>query len=210
MNSRKQWYEMAKKVTIINFVLDESGSMNAVLSDTIGGFNSYIDTLKKEDKNIRFTLTKFSGDHHTPVYVDKALSEVPNLDNGSYKPNGWTPLYDAIAKTIEATEKAIAKGKPDVLTVILTDGQENASKEFNRNTLLTLIERKQADGWTFVYLGANQDACLEASSIGIPVGNVASYDVANTKATFGRAAAASLDYMASPDIKKRKRLLTND
>jgi hypothetical protein len=183
---------MNKKMQI-SFILDETGSMEAFKSQTISGFNEYVETLRR-DKNSQgalFTLTKFNSDKVEIVHQGIALADVVLLDDKNYHPNMNTPLYDAVGRTINAIKSK--KGEM-VLVIIQTDGQENASQEFTRTTIFDLIEQKKKDGWTFVFLGADQDAYAASDKMGIPVGNTANYTGAKTGAMMNRVAMASVNY----------------
>ena len=109
-----------------------------------------------------------------------------------------TPLYDAIGKTVADTEKVLKeiKGKPAVICVVQTDGQENCSQEYSLSKIRSLIAEKEKDGWTFVYLGANLDAAKEAAFIGVNVANTVAYanTDAGTQQTFDSVAASTLKY----------------
>lgn len=175
-----------KEKTIINFVLDESGSMLSRKADVIKGFNEYVRSMKQEreeDRRILFTLTKFHSEmsvpHITVEYLAKDLDEVPLLTRDSYRPDGGTPLYDAIGETVIRLIKELQdeKEKPGVLFVIMTDGEENDSKgEFRDKSKITkIIQDKEAEGWTFVYLGADQNAWQQAGAIGLQMGNVRAF-----------------------------------
>jgi len=168
------------KETLINFVLDETGSMAECLDATISGFNEYIQTLKsdvKEDAPIRMSLTKFNSSRIETVYTNKSIQEVPSLDKVSYVPNAMTPLYDALAQTVEFVDKELTgrRRKPKIICVVLTDGLENASKKFNKEKISELIKEKEKNGWNFVYLGANQDAWQVGISMGVAQGNISGY-----------------------------------
>jgi hypothetical protein len=196
---------MAKKTTILNFVLDETGSMQVCWDATISGFNEYVGNLRK-DKNgtVMMTLTQFNSTKIETVLDHIPIKKVPDLNRDTYRPNNLTPLYDAIAQTIKATEKRGKKykKKPAVLCVIMTDGHENASREYTRESIFNLVKEKEKDGWTFAYLGANQDAWAVGQSIGIPKGSSISYsgDARGTKAAFRGAAAASVAYVAAGSL----------
>lgn len=162
------------------FVVDESGSMLSQQKTIISGFNEQLNTMKQEEKekDVRYlvTLVKFS-DNVTVLYKDKPLAEVPELTTSTYVPSGWTALYDAIGATIDTA----ALGETDVLVTIMTDGFENRSREWKKNTIKTLIELRQSENkWGFVYFGAEQNAWAEASSLG--VANAVNYTAANTGA----------------------------
>ncbi len=165
------------KPLFINFILDETGSMFSVLDATINGFNEYIQGLKgrpaKEVEGLRFTLTQFNSNKVQVVQNSVRLSNVTKLTRQNYRPNYATPLYDAIGQTIQAMERE--SGGSNVLCVIQTDGEENSSREWDRQKIFNLISKKQREGWTFAFLGANQDAWEAGGAMGIPMGNTISY-----------------------------------
>ncbi len=189
------------KTLVVNFVLDETGSMGVCRDATISGFNEYVEELLKRKERILFTLTKFNSEKIEVTHAGVPVKDVSRLHQGNYVPAALTPLYDAIAKTVKATEEALkAKhGKPSVLCVIMTDGQENASRENTREAIYRLIKEKEAEGWTFVYLGANYDAWDVGQSIGLAQGNTMSYagTPSGTQAGITIAATATADYLAS-------------
>lgn len=176
--------------TIVGFLLDETGSMITCKEATISGFNEYIKTLKKE-KNVFVTLTKFNSKKVQIVYSEKAISKVPELDNKNYTPMELTPLYDAIGRTIIDIEKT-AKKADKVLIVIMTDGQENCSKEYTRTDIFTLIKEKEKLGWTFVYLGADHNAYQESQKFGVAAGNTMQFNKTETRATFSSLASRTV------------------
>ena len=174
------------------FLLDESGSMQSCKQQTITGFNEYLQTLKKENKKVRVSLTKFHDSSVDIVYSNIPVSDAQLLREDTYLPNGMTPLYDAIGKT---TANETAKGK--TLFVILTDGQENASVEFKDiNTIKAMMKQQEARGWTFVYLGADQNAWSYAQHLGLNHGNVLSYNSNDTEGAYHTLTACSLNFMA--------------
>lgn len=178
----------------VGFLLDETGSMMGVKQQTISGFNEYIDTLKQGEnsKDIYFTLTKFNSGKVEIVYDAVPLNTVTNLSDATYKPASLTPLYDAIGISIRSLEKKV--NKDNVLVVIQTDGLENASREFTRQHIFSLIDEKKREGWTFVFLGADQDAWITSEGLGIAKGNTMSYQSAETKKAFTQVANASQVY----------------
>src|SRR6516164_7611268 len=113
--------------TLVTFLLDETGSMESIKDDTIGGFNSYLASLKAESTPIDFTLIKFDSRRIEKVCVAAPVSQVKGLDASSYQPGASTPLIDAAYKTIKAVEKSLNGGNPKVVICIQTDGHENAS-----------------------------------------------------------------------------------
>ena len=155
------------EATLISVILDRSGSMGHLREATITGFNEFVREQRKEADGGRalMSLTQFD-DRYEVNFVGEPLENVPDLDTESYIPRGSTALNDAIGRTVhelEAWTKA-HDWKERVLVLIITDGQENASKEYSLPAIRALIERKENDGWNFVYLGANQDAYQEAEA----------------------------------------------
>jgi hypothetical protein len=191
------------KTLVVNFVLDETGSMQLCADATISGFNEYIGDLAKRTEPVRFTLTKFNSTKIDVVHVGVPVAQVARLSRANYHPSDLTPLYDAIARTIKETDQAIVGiGDHAVLCVIMTDGQENASHEYDRNAIFALIKEKEAAGWTFAFLGADQDAWETGQQMGIPGGNTMSYagTPAGTTGAMKGVATASATYLASGGV----------
>ncbi len=163
--------------THINFILDETGSMGSVWDATISAFNEYVEGLRGDDNPVTFTLTKFNSERVEIVDAGVGISDVSPLTRETYRPAANTPLYDAIAGSIRSTERYLEglDPKPAVVCDIFTDGFENASREYTREMIFDLITSKQAEGWTFAYMGADQDAWTVGRAIGIPGENTASY-----------------------------------
>ena len=190
--------------TIVGVVLDMSGSMSGVARQTRDGYNEYIDSLKadKELGEVFVTLTVFDSDWKgipdiNVVYNAMPLESVPKLAESVYMPRGGTPLCDATGATIRRTEEALknCKGTPNVLLVIITDGMENASKEFTRELISKMIKEKVSQGWTTVYLGANQDSWKAGASLGIAAGNTINYDANDIRTgAFAKAASGTSNY----------------
>lgn len=177
----------------ISFVLDETGSMEMHKTQTISGFNEYIQTLYKDKnkKNISFTLTKFNSEKVEVVHNGVGIKDVELLNENNYRPRMNTPLYDAIGRTINSVT---SKKGDSVLIVIQTDGEENSSKEFTRESIFALITEKKDLGWTFVFLGADQDAWAAGSLMGIDKGNVLSYQGAQSRQAFNLVAQRTSNY----------------
>jgi hypothetical protein len=186
---------MAKRM-IVSFILDETGSMQAAKGQTIAGFNEYVTELAG-DKNanaIRFSMTKFNSEKVEVVHDGVKMRQVQLLTEESYQPKHLTPLYDAIGHTVHAVEKRCGGKKHSVLIVIQTDGEENHSREYTRDSIFSLIDEKKREGWTFAFLGADQDAWITGQLLGIDKGNVLSYCSAQTKAAFQTVTRATLSY----------------
>src|SRR5262245_23777844 len=153
--------------TLVTFLLDETGSMESIKDDTIGGFNSYLGSLKAEAAPIDFTLIKFDSRRIEKVCVAVPVSEVAELTMESYRPGASTPLVDAAYKTIKAVEKSLNGSNPKVVVCIQTDGHENASTEHSWDELNALIKEKTAAGWQFNFLGTGIDAYDTGARMGV-------------------------------------------
>lgn len=174
---------------LINFVLDKSGSMERIASATIDGFNEFLTDQQREGGKAVMTLTLFDTDFET-VASAVPVSEMVPLDRNTYVPGGMTALYDALGHTIRITDEFVAANQPDqVLFVVMTDGLENASREFTREHVFQLIaERQAASGYEFIYLGANQDSYVESQRMGFREGRNLDYSAndAEARATMKR------------------------
>lgn len=151
----------------IVFLLDRSGSMRGIEQDTIGGYNSYIESQK--NNNVKVTTVLFD-DKYEMVNNREDIKNIKELTNETYYVRGCTALLDAIGKTINYMDCQKSK---KVMFIITTDGLENASKEYNRSQIKELIEGHS--NWEFMYIGADIDSYSEGSSIGIKRDNISSY-----------------------------------
>lgn len=163
---------MKKNLTEMVFILDRSGSMQNLTSDTIGGFNSMIENQKNESGEA-FVTTVLFDDSYEVLHDHVNINEIKPITNKEYYARGCTALLDAIGKTINSVGSRLSatseNERPDkVIFVITTDGMENSSIEFNKKTVKEMIEHQQDKySWTFMFLGANMDAVGEAASLGI-------------------------------------------
>ncbi len=186
---------MKTGITELVFILDRSGSMNGLESDTIGGFNSMIDRQKKEDSKVYVTTVLFD-DELVFIHERCPIEQVTKLTKEVYFARGCTALLDTIGISIEKTAEALKKmpnnEKADkVIFVIITDGLENSSEEFTYRNVKSLIEARKKCGWEFLFLGANIDAGREAEKIGIARNRSVTYEndakgVAINYATVGK------------------------
>jgi len=159
--------------TEIVFILDRSGSMQSVIKPTVDGFNNFLKEQRACEGEAYVTLVQFdSRDHYEITYKSLPINEVPDLIAGeTYIPNGYTALLDAIGKTINEL-----KTDRDVVFVIITDGEENNSKEYKIEAIKKMIESLETEkGYKFLYLGANQDAISVASGFGVKSTNSMSF-----------------------------------
>lgn len=158
-----------KKQTELVFVLDRSGSMEGLEKDTIGGFNSTLEKQKKEQGEAFVTTVLFDHKYEL-LYQSEDIQDVQPLTEKEYYVRGMTALLDAIGMTISkiSERQKSLESKRDVLFVIMTDGMENSSKEYNIQQIKQSIEQKRAEKeWQFLFLGANIDAIAEANKFGI-------------------------------------------
>ena len=158
-------------VTELVFILDRSGSMSGLESDTIGGFNSLINKQKKEDGESYITTILFD-DKVERIYDRMSIQQVNKMTTKEYYVRGCTALLDAIGSTIEhisTIHKYIRKEDVPSKTmfIITTDGMENASHQYTYAQIKKLIEQKKELGWEFLFLGANIDALETANKFGI-------------------------------------------
>lgn len=189
-----------KETIYVNLILDESGSMATCKNAVISGFNEYIESLQKTRKvKYVFTFTKFDSSKIDIVHDSIPIKKVSKLNENTFRPGLLTPLYDAIGKTIISSEKFLKENKEirKTLFVIMTDGEENCSLEFDRNRVFSMIKEKEKEGWTFVYIGANQDSWLVGESIGLSKGNILNYtsDNKGTKKAYDTLIRSTAVYM---------------
>ena len=150
------------------FIMDRSGSMSGSEEDTIGGFNSFIERERDKGLNTRVTTVLFD-DHYEVLYKRKDINQVAKLTRDEYWVRGCTALLDAVGKTINMLDHEVDN---NVLVVIMTDGMENASKEYSKDQIRNLIN---SHSWEFIYIGADIDSYNEARNIGIRKSRVANY-----------------------------------
>jgi hypothetical protein len=177
----------------INFVLDKSGSMNSIRDDTIGGFNQFREEQRLSgeslDQQTKMSLTLFDTEHDVR-YTATDIAAVPALDEETYRPGGNTALYDAVGTSVRALEDLAPEGK--VLFVILTDGLENSSREWNRESIFNLIkEKREKSGWEFVFLGADQDAYAAADAMSVGRASTLSHARGQSRAVYERLSQAT-------------------
>ena len=155
--------------TDITMVLDRSGSMQSIKDDTIGGFDAFISEQGRLPGRCTVSLVQFDNVYEE-VYTGRDLADVPGL---TLVPRGSTAMLDAIGRAVNAAGARLAAmpedGRPGTVIVgIMTDGLENASREFAYPMVKALIEQQeQVYGWTFMYMGANQDAIEVGASLGV-------------------------------------------
>jgi len=169
-----------KNLTEMVFILDRSGSMGGLESDTIGGYNSLIEKQKNEIGDAVVTTVLFD-DQYDMIHDRVDIMKINHITSKEYFARGMTGLLDAVGKTINHVgnrhKNALDNEVPGkTMVTIITDGHENASKEFNLPQIKQMIERqKEKYGWEFVFLGANIDAVSTAADIGITADRAVTY-----------------------------------
>lgn len=162
---------MKKNLCELVFILDRSGSMSGLESDTIGGYNSMLEKQRKESGEALVTTVLFD-DNYELLHDRINIKGICNITDKDYFVRGTTALLDAIGKTIIKIENAhkhtMEDERPDkTLFIITTDGLENASCEFNDKKIKKMIEERKESGWEFIFLGANIDAVKVGKDFGI-------------------------------------------
>lgn len=167
----------------IAIILDSSGSMQSCVKETISGFNEQIDAIKSEANKFNkedhtfVTLTVFNTIPEI-VFSNQPTSKLQHLSEKDYCPEGMTALYDAIGQTITnlKSKSDIDNHKNSYLIIIMTDGMENASREYKQGDIANLSQHLQNGGrWTFTYIGANHDVRSMSQTLNIPLANAMAY-----------------------------------
>ena len=157
-----------KKLDVV-FILDKSGSMSGQEENTISSFNEYLEKEKKNDYDTYITTVLFS-DNYNILHDRVNVKKVKKLTNKDYYVGGCTALYDALGNTINSIKH---KDTDKVLFIIITDGYENASKEYNQKAIKKLI--KDNKDFEFIYIGADIDSYAAGNDIGIRRNNIANF-----------------------------------
>ena len=163
---------MKKDFTYIIFLIDRSGSMSQLRDDTIGGFNAFVAEQRKAPGRAVLTLAQFD-DKFQIDYEALDILLVPDLTPETFVPRGGTALRDAAARLMISAGAELAKMKEEdrpenVIFVVITDGQENASKETPPDILKKMIDlQTNVYNWKFLFLGANMDAAMVARDMGM-------------------------------------------
>lgn len=194
-----------ENLTEIVFILDRSGSMAGLESDTIGGFNSMIKKQQTETEGNALVST-ILFDHESIVLHDRVpLDKIQPLTEEDYQVRGTTALLDAVGDAVKHIKNvhkyAREEDRPQkTLFVITTDGMENASIKFSYNDIKKLIEQQKEKGWEFIFMGANIDAVEVAGHIGIDARRAVNYhaDRKGTHEVFGAIGNFASAFAATP------------
>lgn len=181
---------MPEPLVEILCILDRSGSMESIRDDAIGGFNAFLDAQREVPGQATFTLVLFDHEYQV-VHEGLPLDQVPSLSRQSFVPRGQTALLDAIGQAMDDLNDrhraTPPEARPDqVIVAIVTDGAENASATFTRDLVFQEISIREAAGWHFLFLAANQDAISAGAALGIQRGSSIDFqaDQSGTQAAF--------------------------
>lgn len=177
---------MRTDLTDITMVIDRSGSMQSIQSDAEGGINSFIEQQQQEPGEANVTLVQFDTDYEF-VHSGVPIRQIPAF---KLVPRGSTALLDAVGRAVNETGARLAamdeSQRPGlVVFVIVTDGEENSSREFTRDQIRTMVEHQQsAYKWQFTFLAANQDAFAAGGSMGIAQDGIAAFAMGKMRGTY--------------------------
>ncbi len=163
-------------------ILDASGSMTRLKSDVIGGFNQLVNDQQSKLGDCVISVVQFSSFGHQKTIVDrKPVKHVAHLTDETYHIAGWTALRDAVGSVIDEVGNRLTEtpesDRPDnVIIAVITDGEENHSREYSAARIREMVTRQQDEyNWTFIFIGTNQDAVLEGMKLGIDRGTTATF-----------------------------------
>jgi uncharacterized protein YegL len=193
------------KTTVVHLLVDQSGSMQNTRKSTVDGINEYINTLKEDGGKYKVSLTMFDSGMGNELRLDKPwnsiyIDDVPELKLEDYNPSGGTPLQDAFCTTLNEIKD---RNDEKYLYVVLTDGYENTSKEYTAKDMKAMKKKLEAkENWTFVYLGANQDAFATSQVYDFAPSNVSNFNTTDmgTNIMFANLGAATRSYSASASM----------
>lgn len=198
MNLRKD-----KKTIHMAIALDESGSMAGTKKQTISGVNEQLQELKKTSAvDSTVTLVTFSGPTDIKViYSAKPISEVKELTEDDYNPNGGTAMYDGVGRLFnELQQKVVDDENTSYLVLVVSDGEENTSAEYDSPKIAQMVkDRLATKRWSINYIGANQDLSVVTQTLGLSKGSSFAYasNVRGTEAMWNNTRNCTKVYMAS-------------
>lgn len=169
---------LKKKPTLtkILYIIDSSGSMSHLRNDVVGGFNTFLKEQQELPGEATLTLVSFDTIAKT-IINNMPIKQVAPLTLENYVTMGGTALLDAIGGTVNSGMlHALNGGETKYIVVIVTDGEENSSRLYTKDTIRNLISKRTEEGWTFMYFGANQNSFTEAAKLNIPSQFTFNYD----------------------------------
>jgi Mg-chelatase subunit ChlD len=165
----------------VAILLDSSSSMNSIREEVIDAFNEQVTTLKSDENELptKVSLITFGSKVNDPILWNRRLSRLEALTEDTYKPSGMTALYDGMGTTIDKLNQLPEANDPDTnfLVVVISDGAENNSKEYQSSFLKKRIQELEKSGrWEFSYIGANQDMLTVSRDLGIKLGSTFAFN----------------------------------
>ena len=174
--------EQSKEINVYNLILlDESGSMSSIWRQALDGINETLNGIRKtqdeypsQHQYVSIVTFEGNGVRGVKTLRDRIpVENIQNLKDDDYRPGGCTPLYDAMGLSLNYLQHCV-RDEDVVLVTIITDGYENSSCEYSGQAIKTLVEKLRGRGWTFAYIGANQDAVEVAK--GLNIDNAMNFD----------------------------------
>jgi hypothetical protein len=171
-----------KKHQVHNLIiLDESGSMNSIKKTILNGFNELINSVKSIEKEFPeqehyISIISFnSKNENNVIHFNEPVSKIETIDDKNYNPESSTPLFDAMGFSILKLKNFLSdKNNYSVLVTILTDGEENASKEYSLTSIKRIIEELKSENWTFTYIGTDHD--IDKTTMDLNINNKIRFD----------------------------------
>jgi len=183
-----------QSTTSIRIVLDRSGSMQNSQETTIEALNTYLDELKNQKVSAFLTLSTFDS-ISIDIPISKVnINELKSIPNSVLNPRAATPLYDAIGLAIHDLENVKESTDENKVLVIVTDGLENASREYTYQNISSLIQNKKKAGWLIIYLGADHDAMKQSSSLNFDKKRSMKYSKLDSIDTFKTVSKKTIEY----------------
>lgn len=197
---------MADSRLYVHVLLDRSGSMESCRDKTIDAFNEYIGSLRHQSRaGTRLSLTTFDSESTDLVVDTMRIDQVPKLTRETFVPRGSTPLYDAVAAAVATTDTVTLLADERVAFAVLTDGQENASREMTVDAVRKLLlDRQERCNWLVQYLGANQEAWAVAAQLGVAQAHALDFAVGSVGEAMRSMSASAGRYRAAPAASARK------
>lgn len=192
----------------LSILLDRSGSMTSIAGDMVGAINQLFAEQRESEGSVLVNLAQFDSGEPFGLLLDGVpLREVLDIDPRAYQPRGMTPLFDAIGRMIGHVDAQVAgkADETDQVVAIVTDGYENASREFTRESVFELVETRRKDGWAFVFLGADQDSFAAGESMAFSRANRGDWDKTRdgTKKMMTNLSGSLTEHRSKPQAQRR-------
>lgn len=196
-----------KNTTNVVVIIDQSGSMSSLKNEVINNFNEFIEEQQKSEGEIELTTVFFNS--HINKFCESAdIKHTKKLTSDDYNPSSMTRLYDAIGITLDEHKAKMKelpkKERPEKnILVIITDGQENSSREYQKEDITKKIAKLEKKNWLVMYLGANQDSFAESKKMGVRAKSTMNYDFSTSgmRSAWSKISDTTTLYSASMDAK---------